>query len=231
MYNLNYTYISNYYQVYKAQMKLLIFLLFCPLVLTSSIKLDYFLYVQLWPGSWLYSDHSKYPFSNDYFTIHGLWPEYRNGSWPQFCNASKFDGQALNPIKNDLTKYWTDFKNPKKFWSHEYYKHMSCLEEDPIFQNEYVCFKMGLHFRNYYDYYHALNKVGIVPSNQQNYTVSQVSNAIQSLVGTTPVIVCDNHGILNEIRICFDQNVNNIDCPKDEIIKGCLNTSVWYNVV
>src|SRR5665647_1704377 len=132
----------------------LLFAIFLVVSVGYSIKWDYFMFVGLWPGSWLHDEpNPRYNFTNDYFTVHGLWPQFSNGSWPQFCNASKFDIGSLQYVQDDLLKYWTDFKNARKFWSHEYYKHMSCLEDDPIFQNELVCFKMGLTFREYYTYY------------------------------------------------------------------------------
>lgn len=220
--------------VYEYTIKMKLFaiclVLACCGSVVATVKWDIFMFVELWPGSWLYGQRG-YNFTNDYFTVHGLWPEYINGSWPQFCNSSKFNISTLQFIKQDLVKYWTDFRNPQKFWAHEYYKHMSCIEEDPIFQNELVCFKMGLAFRSYYDYFVALSRAEILPSNTMNYTVADVSDAIRKMTGTLPVIICDNNGILNEIRICFDQNVTIIDCPNDEVNKGCKSKYIWYNVI
>ena len=52
-------------------------------VTCAKLQWDYFMFVQLWPLSWLLADRiSDYPFNNNHFTIHGLWPEYKNGSWP-----------------------------------------------------------------------------------------------------------------------------------------------------
>jgi|AntRauTorckE6833_2_1112554.scaffolds.fasta_scaffold120191_1 ribonuclease T2 len=102
---------------------LLVLLLPCFLAFTSlqqnrKNNWDYILFVQVWPGSWIYEDHSKYNFTNDYFTVHGLWPEYNNGKYPQFCNKTeRFNLTKLDPIRNELEKYWTNFKNPIKFWS------------------------------------------------------------------------------------------------------------------
>lgn len=213
-------------------MKLLLFLLFFASANSRivNIKWDIFMFVELWPGSWLYGQ-KYHNFTNNYFTIHGLWPEYNNGTWPQFCNASKFDIKSLQYLENDLIKYWTDFRNPHKFWMHEYYKHMSCIEEDPIFQDERTCFKMGLSFRSYYDYYTALSRENILPNNSLNYTTNEISNAIEKMTGTVPVIICDDNNILNEIRICFNQNVTAIDCPINELKKQCQSEYVWYNLI
>lgn len=214
----------------KMRFPLIFLVLACYGSVAMNVKWDIFMFVELWPGSWLNGRHD-YNFTNDYFTVHGLWPEYRNGSWPQYCNSSKFNVSTLQYIKSDLVKYWTDFRNPQKFWAHEYYKHMSCIEEDPIFQNELVCFKMGLAFRSYYDYYVALQRSGIKPSNDMNYTVVEVSDAVRKMTGFIPVIICDDNGILNEIRTCFNQNVTLIDCPDDELNKGCKLQYIHYNVI
>jgi ribonuclease T2 len=217
-------------------MKLLTyFQLFCCLstvcFANQVIQWDYFLFVQLWPGSWLHSDHSNYVFTNNYFTIHGLWPEYKNGSWPQFCNASKFNVTTLDPINQSLVKYWTDFKNPEQFWSHEYYKHLSCLEEDPIFNNEYTCFNTGLKIRSNINYFSYLKDAAINPSNDHNYTVQSISTVIHKHINVEPIIVCDTSGILNEIRICISPSMNIVNCPMNEIKKGCQRKMVWYNLI
>ena len=100
-------------------MKILILFLFCSAALSSqnnTINWDYFLFVQYWPGSWLYSDHNNHAdFNNTYFNIHGLWPEYKNGSWPQYCNISKFNITKLYPIKQQLMTYWSNYKHPESF--------------------------------------------------------------------------------------------------------------------
>ena len=78
------------------------------------------------------------------FTIHGLWPQYNSKTWPQYCNkSSHFDIESLDPIMNDINKYWNTCKQfnrtEKWFLSHEWLKHGTCT---PFNEIEY--FSTGL---------------------------------------------------------------------------------------
>jgi|TARA_B100001971_G_scaffold209180_1_gene232309 ribonuclease I len=64
-------------------------------------------------------------------SIHGLWPNYANGSYPSFCKNVEFDFDKLSPIIKELRDYWDlpgDIgKDEISFWQHEYKKHGSCM--------------------------------------------------------------------------------------------------------
>ena len=65
------------------------------------------------------------------FTIHGLWPQYNQTSWPQFCNKSAtFDYQALQPLMGQIDRYWltcSEFNHTESwFLKHEWLKHGTC---------------------------------------------------------------------------------------------------------
>lgn len=65
------------------------------------------------------------------FSIHGLWPNYSNGNYPSFCKKVEFDMNKLNPIMDNLLKFWElpedHNKEEGKFWKHEWEKHGSCM--------------------------------------------------------------------------------------------------------
>ena len=90
------------------------------------------LFVQVNPTSWGGSGVN--------FTIHGLWPEYANGSWPQYCCHTpdcRFNASAISNITSNLTKWWTNYhKHPKELWYHEWMKHGVCsgLGEEQYFE-------------------------------------------------------------------------------------------------
>ncbi len=47
------------------------------------------------------------PFTSFKFTIHGLWPNYNDGSYPQFCDPSyDFNEDALRDLYPDLRDEW-----------------------------------------------------------------------------------------------------------------------------
>ena len=61
---------------------------------------------------------------DDSFSIHGLWPQYSESSYPVYCRPVEFSLKALDPIINKLNKYWYSNRGPNdKFWKHEYEKH------------------------------------------------------------------------------------------------------------
>lgn len=41
------------------------------------------------------------------FTIHGLWPNYQDGTYPQFCESDyRFQEEEINDILQDMEYYW-----------------------------------------------------------------------------------------------------------------------------
>ena len=65
---------------------------------------------------------------NNSFSIHGLWPQYSESSYPVYCRPVEFSLKALDPIMDKLNKYWYSNRGPNdKFWKHEYEKHGSCM--------------------------------------------------------------------------------------------------------
>lgn len=172
---------------------------------------NYFLFVQLWPTSWFHN--------TTYFTIHGIWPQDFNGSWPQYCNSTQFNVTMVDPIKQNLTTFWTDFKNPEAFWQHEFQKHLSCTV------TPYKFFWYGLEFREKLNVYDTLNSAGITPGSK--YKVDDLANVIRKQFGSHVVITCERD-ILSEVRFCMDLSLQLFDCPNNEYKEGCQNMDVWY---
>lgn len=195
-----------------------------PLFLTFVFSWDYLLFVQVWPGSWI---TTTYPFNNTYFTVHGLWPEYNNSTWPQFCTKERFNFTAIQNISQELSIFWTDFKNPKNLWQHEFQKHATCAELDPLLSSEYQYFSTGLSLRQKYDTYNLLKNNSIIPSNTIKYKTDTISNIFLPRVA----VICDKNNILNEIRFCLDKNLIQFDCPNSEMKAECQNDYIIYNLV
>ena len=69
--------------------------------------------------------------------IHGLWPEYSKTSYPQFCKMKEFDIEKIQPIINDLKKFWYLTLNEKldknqliDILKFEWEKHGTCMFND-----------------------------------------------------------------------------------------------------
>ena len=194
---------------------------------------DYLLFVQYWPGCWIAdSNLNETDFTNNYFVVHGIWPEDTNGSYPSYCNSSaKFELSVLDPIYSNLTKYWTDFENPVEFWEHEYYKHATCAASDPLLGTEFDYFNTGLVLQERYDLYQYLADYGIYPSNFMLYQTQYIYDAIRKNINVEYVLTCDTNEILDEIIICLDTNLNPINCPKNEMNQMCQSGMITINVV
>ncbi|CAL1407920.1 unnamed protein product [Linum trigynum] len=62
------------------------------------------------------------------FTIHGLWPDYNDGSYPSCCGGSNFNEKEISTLLDPLNKYWPTLSCGKSstchgvkgsFWAHE----------------------------------------------------------------------------------------------------------------
>ena len=83
------------------------------------------------------------PFWKNHFTLHGLWPQYSAGGYPQTCTTEAYDvNSAKNVGMETMIQYWPDvqyaYDDPEydQFWEHEWSKHGTCsgLSQDDYFQ-------------------------------------------------------------------------------------------------
>lgn len=96
---------------------------------TTTTTYDYLALVQQWPPTQC-SFHTCTNSSIDFFTLHGLWPDNNDGSYPCFCTKQIYSPDAISSIRNSMDKYWPSFQgNNDDFWSHEYEKHATCAED------------------------------------------------------------------------------------------------------
>ncbi|XP_054784268.1 ribonuclease 2-like [Prosopis cineraria] len=99
-------------------------------------EFDYFALALQWPGTYCRRTRHCCSFnaccrgSNapTEFTIHGLWPDYNDGTWPSCCSRSYFDPKEISTLTNALDKYWPSLScgSPSTchgtkgtFWAHE----------------------------------------------------------------------------------------------------------------
>ena len=94
------------------------------------------------------------------YSIHGLWPQYTNGSYPQYCKNVSFDENKITSLLPQLNKLWPSNMGPNKdFWKHEWEKHGSCVFT-PMTEFEY--------FKKTLDLYNEAYKNGLIKNNCQN---------------------------------------------------------------
>ncbi|VDM77849.1 unnamed protein product [Strongylus vulgaris] len=118
------------------------------------------------------------------WSIHGLWPNYSNGSYPQFCDGvpRKFDGKLIEPIEGNLTKMWPNLypsKTAHSFWKHEWEKHGTCAQSLKNLSSEFLYFFRTMDIDSQFSVGNALRKAGIVPR-AEPYLLEDIQEALRS---------------------------------------------------
>lgn len=161
------------------------------------------LFVQVWPREYCASAHCTVePWPN--FTVHGVWPEYKNGSWPSWC-ARDFNVEEIEGIMAQLFGVWPSFSGDTiEFWQHEWNKHGSCAN-----MSELEYFASALVWHKYFNL-DAIAK----PNTSMPY--AQLNERVTRIVGAKPYFICRESGNwLAEVYVCMRRD-NPIDCDLTE---------------
>lgn len=159
----------------------------------------------------------------DSTTIHGLWPDYCDGSYPQFCsNVSgipEYTGSEIEAVMQKYDpalfayyqKYFKDLNGDStSFLEHEYNKHGTCYTTmrpgcQPklpwISQADYAVlnyFRQIAHKFAERPTYNFLQAANILPTTDKNYTLSEIQQTLRDAHGATPFVGCNRKGELNE---------------------------------
>ncbi|KAI3900691.1 hypothetical protein MKW98_009301 [Papaver atlanticum] len=175
----------------------------------ASQDFDFFYFVQSWPGS--YCDTKRgccFPSTGKPradFGIHGLWPNYKDGSYPSSCDRdSLYDPSMLSDLKWDLQKNWPTLACPSgngdAFWGHEWNKHGTC-SESCLNQHDYFASALKLKRKinllrilaNSGKIYDLAHEQRIQPSEQAS--ISRSFSAIYILLLIRMVLKCVCAGI------------------------------------
>lgn len=85
---------------------------------------------------------------NNQWSIHGLWPQYNENSYPSYCKDVTFNYEALQPILAELEQYWYSNRGTlgdEDFWKHEWQKHGSCMFTD-MDEFQYFAHALSLYY-------------------------------------------------------------------------------------
>jgi hypothetical protein len=82
------------------------------------------------------------------FTVHGLWPQRRDGTWPEFCDSSsELDVDEIEDLLPELEKAWPSWSSyDETFWNHEWTRHGTCAEG--VLGHQHAFFKTVLSLHN-----------------------------------------------------------------------------------
>lgn len=159
----------------------------------------------------------------DSTTIHGLWPDYCDGTYPQYCSSysgiPEYTGAQIEAVMQKYDPalyayygvYFKDLNgNSSDFLEHEYNKHGTCYTTmrpqcQPklpwISQADFAVlnyFRQIAHKFQERPTYDFLAAAGIVPSSTKNYTLAQVQETLKQAHGATPFVGCNKKGEMNE---------------------------------
>ncbi|XP_010527911.1 PREDICTED: ribonuclease 3-like [Tarenaya hassleriana] len=184
---------------------------------------DFFYFVLQWPGAYCDSRQSCcYPKtgkpSSD-FSIHGLWPNYNDGSYPSNCDPdSQFHKSEVEDLLNKMAEKWPSLACPSsdgvRFWEHEWVKHGTCSESE-LDQHDY--FDAALKLKDKANLLQFLKSAGINPDDGF-YSLKEIKNAIEEGTGFSPGIECNKdpsrNSQLYQIYLCVDTSATTfIECP------------------
>ncbi|KAJ6811977.1 ribonuclease 1-like [Iris pallida] len=200
-------------------------LLFLWLVSTQVFAqdFDFFYFVQQWPGSYCDTRQSCcYPSTGKPaadFGIHGLWPNYNDGTYPSNCDSrTPYVASKISDLTRRMQSDWPTLACPsgsgQTFWSHEWSKHGTCSES---ILNQHGYFQAALNLKQQVNLLQILTSAGIQP-NDQYYSLDSISQAIAQATGHTPGIECNRdesgNAQLYQIYLCVDTSgASLVECP------------------
>ncbi|KAI5679857.1 hypothetical protein M9H77_01084 [Catharanthus roseus] len=201
-------------------------------------EFDYFKLALQWPGTICRGRHRccssnaccRNSNALNEFTIHGLWPDYNDGTWPACCNGPRFDAKEIFPLHDALEKYWPSLSCGKPstchggrgtFWAHEWEKHGTCSSSVVRDEHGYFLTALNVYFK--YNVTQVLNEAGYVPSNSEKYPLGGIISAIQNAFHATPELECKG-GAVEELRLCFYKDFTPRDCATESRIESYLSS-------
>ncbi|RKF65250.1 Ribonuclease T2 [Golovinomyces cichoracearum] len=155
------------------------------------------------------------------WTIHGLWADYCDGSYPAYCNAAPnyhnisaiISAHSAQLIKL-MQIYWPSiYGSSDHFWDHEWNKHGTCM--NTLAPSCYTAehYRPGMEVVDYFqravdlfkslDTYNTLASAGILPCSTKTYAKEQIQAALSHITGYAVVLSC--HGdLLNQVWYNFN---------------------------
>lgn len=144
---------------------------------------------------------------NTTMTLHGLWPQYSEGGYPQFCDSPygpDIDEDDVDPLMYD---YWPNVEaDPSSedyldFWHHEWKKHGTCTHYD---QKQYFQTALDLFMYNFSTPLAVSANVG------RSVALGEIQAAFEK-----PTAVGCRGAYLDQIFTCWDLDFQQVECPKD----------------
>ncbi|KOS21474.1 Ribonuclease Trv [Escovopsis weberi] len=156
----------------------------------------------------------------DSWTIHGLWPDNCDGSFPAACDASRaytnitdiLSAGGADDTLSYMQTYWKDYGgNDERFWEHEWAKHGTCISTfSPKCYDGYQSTEEAVDFFSRtvelfktLPTYEWLADAGITPDKSKSYATADVQAALSRRHGAPVTLGCKGKR-LNEVWYHFN---------------------------
>ena len=163
----------------------------------SSVRFDYYLMSLSWAPSYCLTHRDDGEECGDRgfgFVLHGLWPQYRNGGWPQHCSTQA--APDATTIRHTLA-----FMPSRRLIEHEWQTHGSCSGLDP-----------AAYFAQADRAFASVQIPPLLkaPRTQPSLSADEVERAFVAanpgLDDSMLSIVCREGSQLSEVRVCLDKD-------------------------
>ena len=189
---------------------------------------DFFLHVRSWSVTLCkqFKDQCVKDAVNNDFTLHGVWPNRNNGTYPAFCDGAQFDWNNISDLKTDLDTYWTDYKESASYddglWAHEFNKHGTCAEFNSGFGSEHEYFFKGIEAAKALPIVSVLADGGIYPDDYKEYESSDIVAILKKEYGHESIVECSrDSNDVEQIVFCMNTDLSLMDCTYGAI--SCAN--------
>eukprot|EP01089_Gocevia_fonbrunei_P011939 TRINITY_DN2678_c0_g1_i2.p1 TRINITY_DN2678_c0_g1~~TRINITY_DN2678_c0_g1_i2.p1 ORF type:complete len:236 (-),score=32.50 TRINITY_DN2678_c0_g1_i2:86-793(-) len=178
---------------------------------------DYLLYTTRWP--YVPSNGDPVPSNVTTFSLHGMWPNRNDTSYPSYCTNEAFDLNKIASLIPTLVEIWYDFEHPNdpsEFWSHEWDKHGTCATSDSLMSTQYDFFNAAIKLQHsVFPIEKALANAGITPSTTP-VSLSSFQQAITKGIGALPLMTCHvdsyNNVYVERIQFCVSKSLQLFTC-------------------
>ncbi|ULT87718.1 hypothetical protein L3Y34_007116 [Caenorhabditis briggsae] len=193
----------------------------------NGVPFDYLMFTTIYPTAVCRADDDSVPESCEIpdatpqWSIHGLWPNYENGSYPQNCHGTPkhFEEDLIKSIEERLVSVWPNLypkKTIQSFWKHEYDKHGTCAQSEKLFESELAYFTEVMNVFDAIDVAGGMSSVG--PS-EKPIGAKDIQNALAGVTGGKKFeFNClrdkkTKQFLLGDIRLCLNKDLTLRDCP------------------
>ena len=175
-------------------------------------------------------------FPKNVWTMHGLWPNYKNGTLPDWCNGNNdIDIKIKNEsLYNYMKTYWPGlFRSNEGFWGHEYNRHGYCYNKrHNISVNDYDKFFLkAIEIYQKYDLGNIfINMFDEIKKGDVEIHRSELENYLETkgIQRSEYLLLCENFTINNEtfsyiseMRMRFDFNFSLYKNETEKTGKDC----------